>query len=104
MSPTFPTAYPRVRIVLDASLGGRRSAGHNAWRYVISRSSYQFTLTYPPMTAPGVRSRHREEGKTFVPLDPATVQDRLCRAGFADAAIDLSGYPILVSARKRTLD
>lgn len=51
-----------------------------------------------------VRSRHHEEGETFVPLDPATVQDRLRNAGFADAAIDLGEYQILLRARKRPLD
>jgi SAM-dependent methyltransferase len=48
----------------------------------------------------GVRSRHREEGETFVPLDPATVPDRLRRAGFADAAIDIGEYQLLLRARK----
>jgi SAM-dependent methyltransferase len=51
-----------------------------------------------------VRARHREEGETFVPLDPATVQDRLCRAGFADASIDLGDYQILLRARKPPLN
>jgi predicted methyltransferase len=48
----------------------------------------------------GVRSRHREDGETFVPLDPATVQDRLRRAGFADSAIDIGEYQLLLRARK----
>ena len=48
----------------------------------------------------GVRSRHQEEGETFVPLDPATVQDRLRNAGFADSAIDLGEYQILLRAQK----
>jgi SAM-dependent methyltransferase len=48
----------------------------------------------------GVRSRHHEEGETFVPLDPATVQDRLRRAGFADAAVNVGDYQILLRAQK----
>jgi SAM-dependent methyltransferase len=52
----------------------------------------------------GVRARHREEGETFVPLDPATVQDRLRRAGFADATIELGDYQILFRAVKRPVN
>ena len=48
----------------------------------------------------GIRSRHQEEGETFVPLDPATVPDRLRRAGFVDPAVELGDYQILVRARK----
>jgi SAM-dependent methyltransferase len=51
----------------------------------------------------GVRTRHREEGETFVPLDPGTIQDRLRRAGFADTTIDLGDYQILVRAIKSPL-
>jgi hypothetical protein len=39
-----------------------------------------------------------------MPLDPATVQDRLRNAGFADVAIDLGEYQILLRAQKRPLD
>jgi SAM-dependent methyltransferase len=52
----------------------------------------------------GVRTRHREEGETFVPLDPATVQDRLRRAGFAETTIDLGDYQILFRAMKSPLN
>jgi SAM-dependent methyltransferase len=52
----------------------------------------------------GVRLRHREEGETFVPLDPATVQDRLQRAGFAESAVEIGEYQILVRARKGPRD
>ena len=48
----------------------------------------------------GVRSRHQEEGETFVPLDPSTVQARLSRSGFADSAIELGEYQILLCAQK----
>jgi len=48
----------------------------------------------------GVRTRHQEEGETFVPLDPVTIQDRLHRAGFAEAAIDLGEYQLLLRAQK----
>jgi SAM-dependent methyltransferase len=48
----------------------------------------------------GVRSRHRDEGETFVPLDPERVRDRLQRAGFADAAVELGDYQILLRAEK----
>jgi SAM-dependent methyltransferase len=51
----------------------------------------------------GVRTRHREEGETFVPLDPATVQDRLRHAGFAETKIDLGDYQILFRATKGPL-
>jgi len=48
----------------------------------------------------GIRLRHREEGETFVPLDPTTVADRLRRAGFAESAVELGDYQLLVRARK----
>lgn len=48
----------------------------------------------------GIRARHREEGETFVPLDPVTLTDRLRRAGFADSAIDLGDYQLLLRAEK----
>ena len=51
----------------------------------------------------GIRSRHKEEGETFVPLNPATVQARLRAAGFAEATIDLGEYQILLRAEKSPL-
>jgi len=50
----------------------------------------------------GIRSRHREEGETFVPLDPATVRERLHGAGFADSDIDIGAYQLLVRAENGT--
>jgi SAM-dependent methyltransferase len=47
-----------------------------------------------------VRSRHEDEGETFIPLDPATIGDRLRDAGFAVAAIELGEYQILLRAKK----
>lgn len=47
-----------------------------------------------------VRSRHEAEGETFLPLDPGTLEHRLRSAGFADAAVEVRGYQLLVSARK----
>ncbi len=36
-----------------------------------------------------------------MPLDPATVRERLRRAGFADTAVDVGDYQILLRAQKR---
>jgi SAM-dependent methyltransferase len=47
-----------------------------------------------------VRARHAQEGETFVPLDPATIERRLRSAGFTDVAYELGDYQILVRARK----
>ena len=47
-----------------------------------------------------LRQRHVEEGETFVPLDPATVSDRLREAGFADTDTMQNDYQLLVRARK----
>lgn len=51
-----------------------------------------------------VRSRHQEEQETFVPLDPATLEGRLRRAGFAEVTIEIGSYQILFRARKIALD
>ena len=47
-----------------------------------------------------VRLRHEQEGETYVVLDPETLESRLQRAGFTDAAIDVGSYQILFRARK----
>ena len=44
--------------------------------------------------------RHDEQGETFVPLDPATVPDRLHRAGFSESVVDVADYQVLVYALK----
>ncbi len=40
------------------------------------------------------------EGDTFVPVDPATLPDRLAAAGLQDATIDVGDYQIRFLARK----
>jgi SAM-dependent methyltransferase len=47
-----------------------------------------------------VRTRHEAEGETFLPLEPDLLEQRLRAAGFADAAVEVRGYQLLVSARK----
>ena len=46
---------------------------------------------------PGLRDFHEDD--TFVPVDPATLTDRLARAGFVDVAIDRNQYAWKVVAR-----
>ena len=48
---------------------------------------------------PGLRDFHKDD--TFVPVDPATLPDRLARAGFVDIAIDQNPYAWKVAARCR---
>jgi predicted methyltransferase len=47
-----------------------------------------------------VRSRHHEEGETFVPLDPASIEGRLRNAGFDDSTVNVGEYQLLVRAQK----
>jgi SAM-dependent methyltransferase len=47
-----------------------------------------------------LRSAHREQGETFVPLDPATLHARLLQAGFSQLEIRESEYQLLVRATR----
>lgn len=67
------------------------------WRVLRPGGSF---LVADALDQDGVRSHHEDEGETFVPLDPATVQDRLRSVGFARTAIDVGSYQILLRAQK----
>lgn len=45
-----------------------------------------------------VRSAHREQGETFVPLDPAHIRERLLRHGFSRVEVREADYQLLVRA------
>ncbi|MDT7550137.1 MAG: hypothetical protein QOE84_2531 [Actinomycetota bacterium] len=47
-----------------------------------------------------IRDRHELEGEIFVPLDPASLSDRLRGAGFADAVVEAGSYQLFCRARK----
>lgn len=47
------------------------------------------------------RQRHETEGETFIPIDPATLPERLLRSGFGSTDIELGDYQLLFRAHKR---
>jgi len=46
--------------------------------------------------------RRKHEGDIFVPVDPRTLTQRLSKAGYTDAKIDVRGDRIAFSARAGT--
>ena len=47
-----------------------------------------------------VRKAHQLQGETFLPLDPATVVERLRRAGFQAVQLKAAGYQLLIRATR----
>jgi SAM-dependent methyltransferase len=55
-------------------------------------------LCADPLDIDAMRAAHREQGETFVPLQPASLRARLQRAGFSQVELREADYQLLVRA------